>query len=276
MSTLELDDRTMQILGEPRFSQSLAYGLAILARFTPDRPILGIADIADEMGMSRSTTHRYVITLVALGYLEQGARRKYHLGLRVTDLGMAVLNSTGLRQHAREYLEDLRSRTGFTISLAILDGDTILFMDRLRSQRRSQVEIEYDTAIGVHRPVHATALGKMLVASLPDRDRDTLVSQLDLTRHTRYTIASRKVLRTELQTVRDTGFATSNQELFPELVAIAAPIRNDAREVVAAVGLSANRKTISLEELVEGLSPHVISAAGRISERLGFRIGEPE
>ena len=85
--------------------------------------MLGIADIADELGMSRSTTHRYVITLVALGYLEQGASRKYRLGLRVTDLGMSALNSTGLREHAHPYLEELRQRTSYTASLGVLDDD---------------------------------------------------------------------------------------------------------------------------------------------------------
>ena len=98
-------------LREPRYSQSLERGLAILGCFTPERPVLGIADIADDLGMSRSTTHRYVITLVALGFLEQGASRKYRLGLRVTDLGMSALNSTGLREHSRPYLEELRQRT---------------------------------------------------------------------------------------------------------------------------------------------------------------------
>ena len=109
-------------LREPRYSQSLERGLAILGCFTPKRPVLGIADIADELGMSRSTTHRYVITLVALGYLEQGASRKYRLGLRVTDLGMSALNSTGLREHAHPYLEELRQRTSYTTSLGVLDG----------------------------------------------------------------------------------------------------------------------------------------------------------
>ena len=79
--------------------------------------MLGIADIADELGMSRSTTHRYVITLVALGYLEQGASRKYRLGLRVTDLGMSALNATGLREHSHPYLEELRQRTTYTVNL---------------------------------------------------------------------------------------------------------------------------------------------------------------
>src|SRR5947209_16241916 len=123
-------------LREPRYSQSLERGLAILGCFTPSRPVLGIADIADELGMSRSTTHRYVITLVALGYLEQGASRKYRLGLRVTDLGMSALNATGLREHAHPYLEELRQRSSYTASLAVLDGSDVLYVDRARSYGR--------------------------------------------------------------------------------------------------------------------------------------------
>src|SRR5258707_12370075 len=115
-------------LREPRYSQSLERGLAILGCFTPARPVLGIADIADELGMSRSTTHRYVITLVALGYLEQGASRKYRLGLRVTDLGMSALNSTGLRGHARLYLQELRQRTPYPPPLTGLDGTDVLYI----------------------------------------------------------------------------------------------------------------------------------------------------
>src|SRR3984885_3085831 len=129
-------------LREPRYSQSLERGLAILGCFTPKRPVLGIADIADELGMSRSTTHRYVITLVALGYLKQGASRKYRLGLRVTDLGMSALNSTGLREHAHPYLEELRQRPSYTPSLGVLDSTDVLFVDRVRSFRRGKNSVE--------------------------------------------------------------------------------------------------------------------------------------
>ena len=119
--------------------------------------MLGIADIADELGMSRSTTHRYVITLVALGYLEQGASRKYRLGLRVTDLGMSALNSTGLREHAHPYLEELRQRTSYTVSLAVLDGPEILYVDRARSFRRGQGQTDA-------RPAHRLAPARLLHA----------------------------------------------------------------------------------------------------------------
>src|ERR1700742_3319747 len=154
-------------LREPRYSQSLERGLAILGCFTPSRPVLGIADIADELGMSRSTTHRYVITLVALGYLEQGASRKYRLGLRVTDLGMSALNSTGLREHAQPYLEELRQRTSYTVSLAVLDGPEILYVDRARGFRRGQGP-GVDVRTGSRLPAYCTAMGKLLLANLPE------------------------------------------------------------------------------------------------------------
>jgi IclR family pca regulon transcriptional regulator len=117
-------------LRSPRYSQSLERGLAILRMFTPARPVLGIADIAGELGRSRSTTHRYVVTLVALGYLEQDVSSKYRLGLRVTDLGMSALNSTGLRKHAHPYLEELRQRTSYTTSLGVLNGPDLVYVDR--------------------------------------------------------------------------------------------------------------------------------------------------
>src|SRR3984885_10090893 len=154
-------------LREPRYSQSLERGLAILACFTPERPVLGIADIADELGMSRSTTHRYVITLVALSYLEQGASRKYRLGLRVTDLGMSALNSTGLREHSHPYLEELRQRTSYTVNLSVLDGSDILYVDRVKSYRRGQSKIALGLSLGSRLPAYCTSMGKLLLAYLP-------------------------------------------------------------------------------------------------------------
>src|SRR5271154_7378100 len=133
---------------DPRYSQSRERGLATLGCFTPERPVLGIADIADELDMRRSTTHRYVITLTALGYLKQGARRKYSLGLSVTNLGMSALNSTGLREHAHPYLEELRQQTSYTASLGVLDGTDVLYVDRVRSFRRGQGKIDLDLHTG--------------------------------------------------------------------------------------------------------------------------------
>ena len=258
-------------LREPRYSQSLERGLAILTCFTPDRPVLGIADVADELGISRSTTHRYVITLVALGYLEQGASRKYRLGLKVTDLGMSVLNATGLREHAHQYLEELRQRTSYTVSLAVLDGPEIVYVDRVRSLRRGQGAVDLNLHPGSRLPAYCTAMGKLLLANLPEQEQREILASMKLKKRGPNTITSKEALRNELDEVREESFAVNDEELAPELHSIAVPVRNEAREVVAAVSLAAHTSTISLSELVDALSPHLVSTADRISARLGYR-----
>jgi IclR family pca regulon transcriptional regulator len=258
-------------LREPRYSQSLERGLAILECFTPVHPILGIADIADELGMSRSTTHRYVTTLVALNYLEQGASRKYRLGLRVTDLGMSALNSTGLREHAHPYLEQLRQQASYTASLAVLDGTDLLYVDRAYSFRRGQSASDVDPKPGSRLPAYLTAMGKLLLANLPDDEQRDLLAEMNLTKRGPNTITSRRSLLAELDSIRDEGFAVEDQERAEEVHAIAAPVRNEEGEVLAAVDLTASSPRISLEGLVDALGPHLISTADRISARLGYR-----
>jgi IclR family pca regulon transcriptional regulator len=258
-------------LREPRYSQSLERGLAILGCFTPTRPVLGIADIADELGMSRSTTHRYVITLVALGYLEQGASRKYRLGLKVTDLGMAAMNSTGLREHAHDYLEELRLRaSSFTVGLAVLDGLEIVYVDRLRSFRRGQSMVDLDLDAGSRLPAYCTAMGKVLLAYLPESEQDERIAEMTMTKQGPNTITSKSALREELEQVREEGFAVNDEEFTAELYSISVPVRDDS-EVVAAVNMAAHASMISLGELVDALGPHLVSTADRISARLGYR-----
>lgn len=270
--TAEVDPTwSIPSLREPRYSQSLERGLAILGCFTPKRPILGIAEIAEDLGMSRSTTHRYVITLVALGYLEQGASRKYRLGLRVTDLGMSALNSTGLREHAHAHLDELRRRSSYTVSLGVLDGTEVLYIDRARSLRRGQSQNGLDLQAGSRLPAHATAMGKLLLASLPDEEQRSVLASIKLTKRGPNTITSKKALRAELDEAQQEGLAVNDQELAPGLLAIAAPVRDEARDIVAAVSLSAPSSTISLDELVDALGPHLVSTADRISARLGYR-----
>lgn len=262
-------------LREPKYSQSLERGLAILGCFTPQRPVLGIAEIADELGMSRSTTHRYVITLVALGYMEQGTSRKYRLGLRVTDLGMTVLNSTGLREPSRVPLEELRSHTSFTASLAILDGVEILYVERARSYRRGQHKIDLNLRLGSRLPAYCTAMGKVLLANLPEDEQHTLIADLTLIPHGPRTIITKKALRTELALVLDEGIAVNNEELAPGLVAVACPVRETQAKVLAAVGLAAHASMITPEDMVNQCLPHLLATADNISACLGYRHENP-
>jgi IclR family pca regulon transcriptional regulator len=258
----------------PRYSQSLARGLAIMECFKPGRSVLGIADIATELGMSRSTTHRYLTTLVALGYMEQDKSRKYRLSLRVTDLGMAALSSTGLREHAHSSLEELRERSKFTAGLAVLDGLEIVYVDRVVSFQRGTQEGEgvgVGVGVGSRLPASCTAMGKVLLAELPFVERRELLSRVSLERCGPNAIVSKSALLAELQGVSEDDFAIEDEECAKGRIAIAAPVRNESRGVVAAIDLSAYTSMLTVEQLADGLRPHLVAAADRISARLGYR-----
>jgi IclR family transcriptional regulator, pca regulon regulatory protein len=260
-------------LSTPRYSRSLARGLAVLAAFNGHRSELGISDIADELTMSRSTAHRYVVTLLELRYLEQDAKRKYRLGARVTDLGMSVLNSTGLREQAHACLEELREQSSCTVSLAILHGAEILYVDRVNSFGRARTHTDLDLRPGSRLPAYCTAMGKVLLANLPDTEQHRLLTSMKLTKRAPNTITNKTALRRELEQIRDEGLAVNDQELAPEMHSIAAPVRDDAREVLAAINMVAATSVISLQELADTFGPRLISTAARISARLGGRAG---
>jgi IclR family pca regulon transcriptional regulator len=263
--------RSFPTLREARYSHSLERGLAILACFTPERPLLGIAELAEGLGMSRPTTHRYVSTLVALGYLEQDASRKYRLGLGVTDLGMAALNATGLRKHAHPYLEELRKRSGHTVEMAVLDGPEILLVDQARGSRERQSKLDANVPGGSRLPAYCTSMGKVLLAYLPADRRSSLISEMELARRAPKTITSKEALREELESVREEGFAVNDEELEAGSRAIAAPVREESGDVVAAVNVVAHGGVIELEELVDRFWGPLVTTADRISGRLGWR-----
>jgi IclR family transcriptional regulator, pca regulon regulatory protein len=262
---------TLASLSEPRYSQSLERGLAILACFSPRRPSLGVADVAQALGLGRSTTHRYMTTLLMLGYLEQESSRKYRLGLRVIDLGMSALSSMGLREHSYAPLRQLRDSSGYTVSLAILDGPEILYVDRARSHRRGAHLIDLDLRVGSKLPAHCTALGKLLLAFLSQQEQRTALAAAKLTRRTAHTITTKTALRSELQRIGEDGLAVNNQELVAGLHAIAVPVHSEEGEVIAALNMAAHVSSISPEELADRLTPHLITTADSISARLGYR-----
>jgi IclR family pca regulon transcriptional regulator len=258
-------------LKEGRYSQSLERGLAILNCFTPERPTLGIAEIADELGMSRSTTHRYVTTLVTLGFLKQDASRRYFLSLRIAEIGMSALHSMDLRDHAWTYLEDLRRGSGYTVNLAVLDGPEILYIVRAHSLKHAQRGIDLNLRPGSRLPAYCTSIGKVLLAHLSESEQQRLIPELELSSWRPNTIVTEAALLDELNYVLDAGFATNDEELALGLISMAVPIRDHTQEVIAGVNIAADTSMISLEDLVHVLGPHVISVADTISNRLGYR-----
>jgi IclR family pca regulon transcriptional regulator len=252
-------------------SRALERGLAILACFTPARPELGVSELARLAGMSAATTYRHASTLVGLGALEQEASsRRYRLGFGVLDLGMAALSEMGLAQNARPYLEELAEHSGYTVALAVLDGPEILVIDRVSGTRRGGSAAQDEPHLGSHLPTYCTSLGKVLLAHLPDEQLEELVSELDLVEHGPGTITSRQALRNQLEDVRQAGLAINQEELVAASCAIAAPVRDESGDVVAAVSVVAYNGSTEPAELIDRFAGRLEASAQRISIRLGW------
>ncbi len=252
------------------YSQSLERGLAILSTFRSSRPLLGVSDLSRAVGLNRSTTHRYVATLASLGYLQQdAATRKYRLGPRVLDLGFSAINSMELREISFPHLRQLSDETGHTANLAVLDGSDIVYVERCRSTRQGQREIDLDLHLGSRLPAYCTSLGKVLLAHLPAERLSAVLDEVQFAPRGPNTIVDRTAFVRELGRVREAGLAVNNEELAYGLRSIAAPIRCAAGDVVAAINLAVHRSMASAEELVANFGPPLRRTAGEISARIG-------
>ena len=263
--------RSVPTLSDPHYSQSLERGLAILGCFAPGHDLLGINQIADELGISRSTTHRYVITLVALGYLEQERPgRKYRLGSRVTDLRLAALDMVPLRIESRACLEELRRWVSYTVSVAVLAGEEALIVERLHGFR-GYAALGLNVGVASRLPAYCTSMGKILLAYLPDDQCRVIVRNLTLSRRGPNTITKKHALSRELLQIRDAGFAVNDEELAAGVLSIAVPVRSENDEILAAIDIAAPTSLIDRAHMIEDLSPHLVSSAERLSACLGYR-----
>src|SRR3954465_14741955 len=250
-------------------SQSLERGLAILSTFGSARPLLGVSALSREVGLSRSTTHRYVSTLAARGYLQQDAEtRKYRLGPRVLDLGFSAINSMELRHISAPHLKALSDSTGHTVNMAVLDGADIVYIERCRAPGPPQIDLNLH--VGARLPAYCTSMGKVLLAFLPPAGREAVLDGVELTRRGPNTITARRELLAELELVRERGFAVNNEELAYGLRSIAAPVRSQTGDVVAAINIAVHRSLVSMDELLEGLAPALVDTAAQIAARTGF------
>jgi IclR family pca regulon transcriptional regulator len=253
-----------------RYSHSLQRGLAILAEFTPERPVLGIAEIAGALGMSRATTHRYVTTLVAEGYLEREESRKYRLATGTVDLGMATLNAVGICGHAAPHMRELAQRSGHTVDLAVLDGPEALLIDSARP-RGAKGKSTANDEIGARLPLYCTSAGKVLLASLTEQRRRATISAIDLTPLRSTTITSASDLLAQIEKIAAGEIAVDDEERLAGTCSIATGLRDEMGDIVAALSLTAHHGEIDLEGLIRWFSGHLIATGARISKSLGGR-----
>jgi IclR family pca regulon transcriptional regulator len=252
-------------------SESMGRGLAVLELFGGERRFWGVAEVGRRLGMSRSTAHRYLSTLQKLGYLEQGEGRRYGLTLAVTRLGCSAMSSTCLVVQASATMLELARQIGFAVELAVLDGPDVLLVERVECRGLRAARAGWVLGGELFLPAYCTALGKLLLATLPDSAQCDLLDELVFERLTPSTLTSKQMLGEELLVIRESGLGVCDEELEVGLVGVAAVVRDERGEVCAALGWSARRSSITVERLADGLGVHLLSAADQISARLGYR-----
>jgi DNA-binding IclR family transcriptional regulator len=250
---------------QPRFSQSFEYGAELLECFTAAHPVLQISELADMMQLSRSTTHRYATTLVALEHLQQDPQRRYLLSRRAAGAGVAVIDTIRLETPAaRTILKDLREQTGHTVSMGALNGSRAIYLHRFFAHGAGQYEADGPHGVGAQVPLHCTAIGKALLASLSEPEQRAAIASLTLEQEGPNTIMNKQALVKELAHIRIDGIAISDEEQAPGVRSIATAIPHPGRSTPLAISITIPAQLYTVETTIATLGPHISAAAERI------------
>jgi DNA-binding IclR family transcriptional regulator len=236
----------------------VARTVALLTAFDDTHPQLTLTELARRAGLPLATAHRMAGELTAAGMLTRMPAGPYVIGRTLWQIGLLAPMQTGLREVAAPFLQDLYAATLATVHLAVRDGLRVLYLDRLSGQRSVPVV----SRTGSRLAMHATGVGKVLLAHAPEETQDKILSSLR--RITPYTITQPARLRAQLSQIRADGYATTNEEMTLGACSVAVPIRR-GNEVAAALGIVVPSLRRDKGRLVSALTV----AAHGISRSLG-------
>lgn len=255
-------------------TDSAASSSSVLRAFDVLGDIAGASDgrksltqIANHLGVSKSTAHRYLTTLEGLGVVERDERETYRLGLRLVELAGAVLAEHDLRREAQAELEALAQSTMETAHLAVPSGNEVFYLAKVDSPH----SIRMFSRIGARMPMHCTALGRSILAHWPEERVNEVLSE-GLPRRTRNTITDPTELRANLEVVRQRGFAIDEEENEAGVRCVGAPVFDLAGVVVGAISVAGPTTRVT-PEVAMAIAPAVMQAARAVSQRLGYQDG---
>jgi DNA-binding IclR family transcriptional regulator len=245
--------------------RSVERALSIVSVVAASRGSLSVGDIADQMKLHPATVHRLLGTLVRFGWIEQNAdTSRYKLGVRLLGLGATALNTHPLVQHSRESLRRLAEVSEFTSYLSVLAGKRVAYL--ARSAGKLSMNLEFEA--GASHPAHATADGKLLLAYLPEGEREQLLEDMDLRGYTEHTFVDKDELNRELSGIRSRGYAVDRGERWDFLRGVAVPVL-DPREVVIA-SLSCYGRVEVTQDMEKHLPQEMMLVAEDFAHRLAI------
>lgn len=244
--------------------------LVLLKTFLGNESELSATEIGKRVELDPSTTFRMLVTLEEHGFVRQDPTSgKYRLGVSCLELGSQFLKFNDVRKSAVDAMQKLRDQFGETVHLGILDGNEIVYLEKMPGLHAIGL---MSSRVGGRAPAHATAIGKVLLAYLPDGELGTRLPRWKLTRCTANTITDWKELEKEIARVREQGYALDNQEFETGVKCIAVPIFSH-KGIAAALSISGPRERMEGQIEENGLIEQLKKMTAEISTEIGWGRG---
>lgn len=257
-------------------AQAIERGCRVLDVLGSGRQSYALRDLSQALNLPKPTVHRILATYCRFGYVMQDdVTKEYRLGFRLVELGQVVLNGIQLRKEAHPFLHQLATQVQETVHLTYLEGDEIVYVDKVEKINDPK-GLRMASRVGMRNFAHSCAVGKMLLALLPDAQRDELLAKKGLPRMTKNTIVDPVRFKRHLLRVKKQGYAIDKEENEEGITCVAAPLRNSQGKVVAAISISAPSFRMSQTRIENELKVAVIETAFRISRKLGYRETHPK
>jgi len=238
--------------------------LAILAKSSSD---CSLAELCPALKLHKSTVHRLMMVLEQHRLVVKNPETgRYRLGLRLYELGSRAIDGLDLRGRARPYLNRLQDEFGETVFFCILDEGQVFYVEKVESQR----SVRTACTVGSRAPAYCTAVGKAMLAELPEAEVSKIVQRWGLTSITPNTITTAGALKAELKAVRARGFAIDDEEKEEGLRCIGAAVRSHSGKLAAAVSISGPAFRMTKERVPE-IGRALMEAASSLSAELGYQ-----
>jgi IclR family KDG regulon transcriptional repressor len=230
---------------------------------------LQLKDVAVQTGINKSTAYRFLAHLEHEGYVFRDGSGAYAIGVRLARLASGASYQVTLRKISRPILQQLWRATGETVNLAVMDGREVLYLDVMESAHTFRLVSQ----VGIRRPLYCTALGKAMLAFIPEQDHEYFFAGMTFEKFTPQTIKNPTQLRKDLALIRQRGYAIDNEEVYLGSRCIGAPIFDSSRKVAAALSVSGPTTRVTRER-VPVFAAAAKNAAAAISKSLGYSMLE--